>query len=70
MFNILVEYILDNIKTTQYTITYLITHPNQGHRLRTHGCATRGISCLAWMAWVRHTHAHFCQVHMRDFIKN
>ena len=25
-----------------------------------------GISCLTWMAWVRHTHAHFWQVQMQD----
>ena len=40
------------------------------HRLRIHRCATRGISCLMWMAWVRHTHAHFWQVQMQDFIRN
>ena len=40
------------------------------HRLRIHRCATRGISCLTWMAWVRHTHAHFWQVHMQNFIRN
>ena len=39
------------------------------HRLRIHRCATRGISCLTWMAWIRHTHAHFWQVQMQDFIK-
>ena len=40
------------------------------HRLRIHRCATRGISCLTWMAWIRHTHAHFWQVQMQDFIRN
>ena len=40
------------------------------HRLRIHRCATRSISCLMWMAWVRHTHAHFWQVQMQDFIRN
>ena len=38
------------------------------HRLRIHRCATRGISCLTWLAWVRHTYAHFWQVQMQDFI--
>ena len=40
------------------------------HRLRIHRCATRGISCLTWMAWIRHTYAHFWQVQMQDFIRN
>ena len=43
--------------------------PRYGHRLKIHRCATRGISCLKWMAWLRHAHAHFWQVHMRDFIR-
>ena len=42
----------------------------QYHRLRIYRCATRDISCLTWMAWVRHTHAHFWQVQMQDFIRN
>ena len=42
----------------------------QRHSLRIHRCATRDISCLMWMAWVRHTHAHFWQVQMQDFIRN
>ena len=38
--------------------------------IRIRGCATRGISCLTWMAWVRHTHGRFWQEHKRDFIRN
>ena len=36
------------------------------HRLRIHRCATRGMSCLTWMAWVRHTHDIAST--MRDFM--
>ena len=42
----------------------------QDYRLKIHRCATRGISCLKWMALVRHTQAHFWQVQMQDFIRN
>ena len=63
-------------QTHYYSIIIDIANCPQGvvappcHRLRIHRCATRGISCLTWMAWIRHTHAHFWQVQMQDFIRN
>ena len=54
----------------RYVFSHFLRRALPPVHIAIHRCATWGISCLTWMAWIRHTHAHFWQVQMQDFIRN
>ena len=54
----------------RYVFSHFLRRALPPVHIAIHRCATRGISCLTWMAWIRHTHAYFWQVQMQDFIRN